>query len=334
MLPRYIDFFPEQASTVARNVDALYFFLILVTIFFTGLVAAMVIGFSIKYRKSAHPEAVQIEGSVPLEIFWTVVPLGISVVIFVWAAVVYFDLMKPPRDTMEIYVTAKQWMWKMQHPNGVREINQLHVPANTNVRLTMISQDVIHSFFVPEFRIKNDVLPSAYRYVWFNATKPGTYRLFCTEYCGTKHSAMRGQVIVMEPAAYQVWASGGAQGGTLASNGERQFTSLGCVTCHSGQSGSRGPNLAGVFGREETLADGRKVTVDDNYLRESVLNPQAKTVAGYEPIMPTFSGQVSEDTLIQLIAYIKSMPGEGGPAGAAKAQTEASQPPARGTTKK
>src|SRR5262245_39030188 len=196
MLRKYINLFPEQASTVAGKVDALYFFLVLITIFFSVLVASMVIGFSIKYRKSAHPVATQIEGSVPLEIFWSAVPLGISMVIFVWAAVLYFDLMRPPREAMDVYVTGKQWMWKIQHPSGVREINQLHVPVNTNVRMTMISQDVLHSFYVPEFRVKHDVLPNRYTYVWFNATKTGTYKIECTEYCGTKHSGMIGQVIV------------------------------------------------------------------------------------------------------------------------------------------
>jgi cytochrome c oxidase subunit 2 len=321
MLQKYINLFPEQASTVAGKVDALYFFLILITIFFTVLVGAMVIGFSIRYRKSAHPVATQIEGSVPLEIFWSAVPLGISMVIFVWAAVLYFDLMRPPREAMDIYVTGKQWMWKIQHPSGVREINQLHVPVNTNVRMTMISQDVLHSFFIPEFRVKHDVLPNRYTYVWFNATKTGTYRIECTEYCGTKHSGMIGEVVVLDPAAYQLWLSGGT-GGSLAQAGEQLFTSLGCVTCHSGESGARGPNLAGVYGTPQKLADGRTVVADDDYIRESVLNPQAKIVASYGPIMPTFAGQVSEDGLIQLVAYVKSLQGTAPPSGAAKSTAE------------
>ncbi|MBI2682284.1 MAG: cytochrome c oxidase subunit II [Acidobacteriales bacterium] len=314
MLSKYIPLWPEQASTVAGHMDLLYVFLVLNTIFFTVLVAVMVVAFSIKFRKSKHPVAVQIEGSVPLEIFWSAVPLGIAMVIFVWAAVLYFHLMRAPRESMEVYITGKQWMWKMQHPTGQREINQLHVPVNTNVRLTMISQDVIHSFFVPEFRIKHDVLPGRYTYAWFNATKPGTYHIFCTEYCGTKHSGMIGEVIVMEPAAYQLWLSG-STGGSLAQEGERQFASLGCVTCHSGQPGARGPNLEGVFGSNVKISDGRSVTADENYVRESILNPQAKIVAGYGPIMPTFAGQISEETLIQLVAFVKSKQGTGAKAG-------------------
>ena len=297
---------------MAWQVDGLYFFLILVSLFFIVLVSAMVILFSIRYRKSKNPVATQIEGSVPLEILWSVVPLGISLIIFVWGAVVYFELMRAPHQAMEIYVTGKQWMWKVQHPAGAREINQLHVPVHTNVRMTMISQDVIHSFFVPEFRIKHDVLPGRYSYAWFNATKTGTFHIFCAEYCGTKHSGMTGEVIVMEPAQYQAWLSGGSGGGSLASNGEKLFVSLGCVTCHSGESGARGPNLAGVFGTPQKMSDGTTVVADENYIRESVLNPQAKIVVGFQPIMPTFSGQISEESLMQLVAYIKSKQPEAG----------------------
>jgi cytochrome c oxidase subunit 2 len=304
---------------MAGKADALYLFLVGNTIFFTVLVAAMVIGFSIKYRKSKNPVATQIEGSVPLEIFWSAVPLGISMVIFVWSAILYFDYMRPPRDAMEVYVTGKQWMWKMQHPSGAREINQLHVPVNTNVRLTMISQDVLHSFYVPAFRVKHDVLPNRYTYVWFNATKTGTFQIFCAEYCGTKHSGMIGEVVVMDPAAYQLWLSGGTGGGSLAQAGEKLFSSLGCITCHSGESGARGPDLKGIYGTPQKLADGRTVVVNDDYIRESVLNPQAKIVAGFGPIMPTFSGQVSEEGLMQIVAYVKSLQGTNAPAAGAAA---------------
>ena len=304
---------------MAGKADALYLFLVGNTVFFTVLVAAMVIGFSIKYRKSKNPVATQIEGSVPLEIFWSAVPLGIAMVIFVWSALLYFDYMRPPRDAMEVYVTGKQWMWKMQHPSGAREINQLHVPVNTNVRLTMISQDVLHSFYVPAFRVKHDVLPNRYTYVWFNATKTGTFQIFCAEYCGTKHSGMLGEVVVMDPAAYQLWLSGGTGGGSLAQAGEKLFSSLGCITCHSGESGARGPNLNGIYGTPQKLADGRSVVVNDDYIRESVLNPQAKIVAGFGPIMPTFSGQVSEEGLMQIVAYVKSLQGTNAPAAGAAA---------------
>lgn len=309
MLPKYIPLWPERASTVAGHVDALYVFLIAVTVFFTVVVFAMVLGFSIRYRRARNPIATQIEGSNVLEIFWSAVPLAIAMVIFAWAAVLFFHLERAPKQSMEIYVTGKQWMWKIQHPSGNREINALHIPVNTNVRLTMISQDVIHDFFVPEFRVKHDVLPNRYTQIWFNATKTGTYHIFCAEYCGTKHSGMVGEVVVMEPAAYQAWLSGGT-GGSLAQQGEKLFTQYGCITCHSGESGARGPNLAGVYGSTVHLSDGRSVVADDNYVRESILSPQAKIVAGYGPIMPTFAGQISEDSLISLIAYVKSKAGE------------------------
>jgi cytochrome c oxidase subunit II len=307
MFSKYLPFFPDQASTMAWKVDALYLFLVATTIFFTGLIAAMVLTFSIKYRKEKNPVATQIEGSIPLEILWSVVPLGIAMVIYVWAAVLYFDMQRAPKESMEIYVVGKQWMWKVQHPSGPREINQLHVPLGKNVRLTMISQDVIHSFSVPEFRLKHEVLPGRYTQLWFNATKTGTFHLFCTQYCGTNHSAMIGQVIVMDPMMYESWLSGGSGEGSLASNGEKLFTSLGCVTCHSGQNGARGPNLAGVFGNPVKLSDGRTVVADENYVRESILNPQAKIVAGFGPIMPTFTGQINEESLIQLVAYVKGL---------------------------
>jgi cytochrome c oxidase subunit 2 len=307
MFSKYFPLFPDQASTVALQVDTLYFFLVALTIFFTALVAGMMVFFSIKFRKSVHPVATQIEGSVPLEILWSVIPTGIALFIYVWGAVLYFNLSRPPRNAMEVYVVGKQWMWKTQHPSGTREINQLHVPVGRPVRLTMISQDVIHSFFIPAFRTKMDVLPGRYSYMWFEANKPGTYHLFCGQYCGTKHSAMIGQVIAMEPSEYESWLSGGAGEGSLASNGEKLFSSLGCITCHTGTSGARGPNLAGLFGQPVKLSDGKTVTADENYVRESILYPQAKIVAGYQPIMPTFSGQVSEESLIQLVAYIKSL---------------------------
>lgn len=320
MLSDYIKLFPEQASSIAWKVDLLYAFLVLVTVFFTVLVGAMVIWFSIKYRKSQNPVATQIEGSAPLEILWSAVPLAIAMVIFVWSAVLYFEMMRPPKEAMDIYVTGKQWMWKIEHPSGVREINQLHVPVDRNIRLTMISQDVLHDFYVPEFRVKHDVLPGRYTYLWFRATQTGTFHIFCAEYCGTKHSGMVGEVIVMEPAQYQAWLSGGAGEGSLASGGEKLFTQLGCITCHSGQPGARGPDLNGVFGTPQKLGDGRTVVADENYVRESILSPQAKIVAGFGPIMPTFAGQVSEEGLIQLVAYVKSLqpkPGEK-PAAAAK----------------
>jgi cytochrome c oxidase subunit 2 len=225
----------------------------------------------------------------------------------VWGAVVFFHAQRPPKGAIEIYAVGKQWMWKFQHMDGQREINELHVPIGQPVKLTMISQDVIHSFFVPAFRVKQDVLPGRYTTVWFQATKTGKYHLFCAEYCGTQHSGMIGSVVVMEPAQYQAWLAGGGGEGSLAQSGEKLFQDLACNTCHRSDSGARGPDLAGVFGSQVTLQGGQKLAADEAYIRESILNPQAKLVMGFQPIMPTFQGQVSEEGLMQLVAYIKTL---------------------------
>lgn len=299
--------FPQQASTVAGQVDAFYLFLVLITTFFSLLVALLVLFFVIKYRKRPDRQAVQIHGSTLLEIVWTAIPLGISMVIFVWGAVLYYHIENPPRNALEIYGEAKQWMWKFQHPGGQREINTLHVPTGRPVKVTLISQDVIHDFFVPAFRVKQDVLPNRYVTAWFQATEPGSYHLFCAQYCGTNHSAMIGQVVVMKPEDYAEWLASGKAEGSLASMGEKLFQEFGCVTCHRPDSGARGPNLQGLYGRPVRLSDNRVVIADDNYIRESVLSPNAKIVAGFQPIMPTFQGVVSEEGLIQITEYIKHM---------------------------
>lgn len=299
--------FPARASTIAGQVDALYFFLIAVTVFFSTLIAVMILVFAIRFRRERNPKAKQIEGSLALEMTWTLIPLGISMVMFVWGATIYFNESRAPRGSMEIYAIGKQWMWKFQHVEGQREINELHVPAGRDVKMIMTSQDVIHSFFVPAFRIKADVLPNRYTSTWFHATTPGTYHLFCAEYCGTEHSGMIGQVVVMEPAAYEQWLSGGGAEGSLTSTGQKLFQELGCATCHRSDTQGRGPNLVGVFGKPVMLNDGRTVLADESYVRESVLNPGAKVVAGFQPIMPTFEGQVSEEGLVSLVAYIKSL---------------------------
>ena len=235
-------------------------------------------------------------------------------VIFFWGAVVYFKGRTPPRDSTEVYVVAKQWMWKLEHAEGQREINELHVPVGRDVKLIMTSQDVIHSFFVPAFRMKQDVLPGRYTVAWFRATKPGTYHLFCAEYCGTQHSGMIGSIVVLEPAQYEAWMSGGSTG-PLSATGEKIFAELGCVTCHRSDTQGRGPNLQGVFGKPVLLEDGRTVTADENYVRESILDPGAKVVNGFKPVMPTFQGLVSEEQLNALVAYVKSLskPGSPGP---------------------
>lgn len=304
--------FPDQASTMAPQVDALYLFLVLITAFFSLLIGALILFFAIKYKKRAGREAEQIHGSTLLEIIWTVIPLGISMVIFVWGATLYFHERRPPINALDVYGVGKQWMWKFEHPGGQREINALHVPMGRPVKVTLISQDVIHSFFVPAFRVKQDVLPNRYVNTWFEATKPGTYHLFCSQYCGTKHSAMIGEVVVMKPEDYETWLASGKAEGSLASNGEKLFQQLGCITCHRADSGARGPNLQGLYGRPVRLTDGREVMADDDYIRESVLQPNAKIVSGFQPIMPTFQGVVSEDDILQLIAYLKTLSEQGG----------------------
>jgi cytochrome c oxidase subunit 2 len=251
--------------------------------------------------------ATQIEGSNALEAIWTLIPFGIFMIMFIWGAGIYMTWAQPPPDAEEIFVVGKQWMWKFQHPEGQREIDQLHVPLGRAIRLTMISQDVIHSMFLPEFRVKQDVLPGRYTVTWFQTTKPGRYHLFCTQYCGTMHAGMIGEVVVMEPADYQGWLSGGSAEGSLASTGQKLFQQLGCTTCHRFDTQGRGPNLVGVYGKPVLLDDGRTVTADDNYIRESILTPGAKVVAGFKPIMPTFQGIVNEEQLLSLVAYVRSL---------------------------
>ena len=300
---------PPQASTVANDVDALYLFLVLVSAFFAVLIATLIVYFAIKYRRR-DPLSVgaRITGSVPLELLWTVIPLGISMVIFVWGASLFYRIARPPKDALDVYVVGKRWMWKVQHPDGQREINQLHVPIGRPVRLTMGSEDVIHSFYIPAFRVKWDVIPGRTTTAWFEATKTGEFHLFCAEYCGTKHSAMIGSVVVMEPADFQAWLGGGrGSGDSLADAGGKLFQSLGCASCHSGGPQAQGPVLQGLFGKQVKLADGSTVTADENYIRESIMNPQARLVAGFAPIMPPYQGQINEEGLLQLIAYVRSL---------------------------
>jgi cytochrome c oxidase subunit II len=300
-------FLPESASTISGYVDAHWAFLFAVMTFFTVLVAFLVIFFALKYRSDAYPVAKQIHGSVPLEIAWTLIPLGIAVFIFAWGAALYMRIFRPPTNSMDVYIVGKQWMWKAEHPGGQREINTLHVPVNRPVRLTIISQDVMHSYSIPDFRIKREAVPGRYTTVWFEATQIGTFHLFCTQYCGTKHSAMIGEVTTMAPQEYDRWLAQGGEG-SLAAGGEKLFQSMGCNTCHRGDSGARGPNLAGIYNTQVNLNDGHTVVADDAYLRESILQPAAKIAQGFQPIMPTFQGQLSEENLIQLIEYIKSIP--------------------------
>src|ERR1700752_1513390 len=299
---------PARASTTAGSVDALFIFLVILSAMVSVAIFTMIVVFALRYRHRQGVEAEQIEGSTVLEITWSVVPLGIFMVIFAWGAVIYFQERTPPRGANEVYVVAKQWMWKLEHEEGQREINELHVPVGRDVKLIMTSQDVIHSFYIPAFRIKQDVLPGRYTVAWFHATKPGTYHLFCAEYCGTMHSGMVGSVVVMEPKDYQAWMGGGGNQ-PLALTGEKLFSELGCVTCHRSDTQGRGPNLVGVFGKPVLLEDGRTVIADENYVRESILEPAAKIVRGFKPVMPTFQGQLSDEQLNALVEYVKSLAG-------------------------
>jgi cytochrome c oxidase subunit II len=314
-----IPLFPEQASTLAPRVDNLYFFIVAVTAFFALAVTVVVIVFAVKYRTD-DPLAVgaRIHGSIPLELAWSIIPFIISIVIFAWASDVFFDLVRPPDQTLEIYATGKRWMWKFQHIDGQNEINELHVPIGRAVKVTFTSEDVLHSLFFPAFRTKADAIPGRYSSVWFTATKLGEYHLFCAEYCGTRHSGMVGRVVVMEPAAYQAWLTGGAVGDTLSKRGEQLFNDLACNTCHrtDGTMG-RGPSLLNKFGQPQQLVDGTTVTVDESYVRESILTPQVKVAAGYSPSMPTFQGLLSEENVMALVEYVKTLKAPAGTASAA-----------------
>ena len=303
--------FPEQASTMATRIDALFFVLIGLSVFFGLLVAGMVVFLGIRYRSSAQVDRSNVmHESMALEFGWSFIPFLLAMGIFGWSAIVYADIYSPPDDSLEIYVIGKQWMWQVQHPLGKSEINQLHVPINQPVKLVMTSQDVIHSFYVPAFRIKQDVLPGRYTTMWFEATEPGEYHLFCAEYCGTDHSRMIGSVVAMLPQDYQAWLSGDVSSESMAEVGERLFTQNGCASCHLETDGGRGPSMHGIFGKEEMLEGGSTVLVDEVYLRESIVDPAAKIVAGYDPIMPSYAGTISEGGILQMVAYIKSLESE------------------------
>jgi cytochrome c oxidase subunit II len=300
--------FPEAASTIASKIDDFYIYLTAVSAVFVIVIFFTVIYFAIKYhRKSEDERPRPVHGNLPLEIAWSVIPLIISMTMFAWGAVLYFHAAKAPQNAMEIFVVGKQWMWKIQHIEGKREINELHVPIGQPVKLTMTSEDVIHSFFIPAFRVKMDVVPGRYTQLWFEPTKVGEYHLFCAEYCGTYHSGMIGRVVVMELAAYEAWLSGNtgaSTGESMVTKGEKLFGQFNCASCHGD---GRGPVLQGVYNKSVELNNGRNIKADEAYLRESILNPTAKIVAGYEPIMPTYAGQINEEQVMQLTAYLKSI---------------------------
>lgn len=318
-------FFPEQASAQAGQVDGIYFFMLAVTSFFSLLIATLVVVFAIKYRRRHKDEVgADIHGSLALELLWTIIPFLITMVMFAWGAKVFFDLYRPPAGAMEIFIVGKQWMWKAQHMDGMREINELHVPVGRPVKLIMGSEDVLHSFYVPAFRVKADVIPGRYNHLWFTATKAGRYHLFCAEYCGTKHSGMIGWIYAMEPSEFQAWLAGGTTNVTPAAAGAKLFEDFVCSSCHRDDALARAPQLKGLFGKNVELQGGGTAVADESYIRESIVQPQAKIVNGFPPIMPTFQGLVSEEQLLQLIAYVRSLgeaaPGTAVPAGAAPPQ--------------
>ncbi len=287
--------------------DALYFFMVLVSLIGLTIVILLVTSFSIMYSKKRHPVAVQIEGSTMLEATWTIIPLGLFLIMFVWGALIYFRVYTPPANAMNIYVVGKQWMWKAEHPGGQHEINSLHIPTGRAVQLTLISQDVFHSFSIPAFRVKREAIPGRYTTVWFEATTPGTYHLFCTQYCGTDHSHMVGDIVVMTPDDFKKWLASSTSGASLAQNGERLFASLSCAACHNARPDARGPSLANVYGAKLTMANGHTTIVDEAFLRDSILNPSQHVTQGYAPIMPTYQGQISEDGVIALVEFLKNL---------------------------
>ncbi|HVT03543.1 MAG TPA: cytochrome c oxidase subunit II [Thermoanaerobaculia bacterium] len=303
----HFPFFPEAASTIAPEVDKLYLFMVVVCGGVSLLVGVLVIYFAIVYRRRPENEIpVEYEPYHLMEALWIIIPGIVFIGMFLWGAKIFFMMSSVPRDALEINVTGRQWMWKFQHMGGQSEINQLHVPIGRPVKLLMSSEDVIHSFYVPAFRQKTDVLPRRVTTYWFQATKTGTFHLFCAEYCGTNHSGMVGWVTVMQAADYQAWLGGGTEGSPVV-EGKRLFDHYACNTCHTNDTTARGPVLAGLFGSTVSLRGGAKAVADENYIHESILNSQVKIVDGFEPIMPLFQGQMSESQVLQLIAYIKSL---------------------------
>src|SRR5882724_2583440 len=298
----------EQASATAVHLDYLTLYLLVVAAIFSTLIFALIFFFAIKYRRrSNHERPVEVHGALTLEIIWTVVPFILMMVMFVWGVNVFFEMSRPPDDAMNVYVVGKQWMWKTQHLEGQREINELHVPLGRPVRLTMTSEDVIHSFFMPAFRVKKDVLPGRYTSMWFEPTKLGTFHLFCAQYCGAFHAGMIGAVIVVEPDEYERWLMGGMQGESMEAAGERLFRENGCITCHLSDGTGPAPSLLGLYGNTVHLTNGQTLIADDAYIRESILSPAAKVVNGYKPVMPSFQGQLSEEQILNLVAYIRSL---------------------------
>jgi cytochrome c oxidase subunit II len=303
-----IQFFPDQASKMAGKVDTLLVWLVLTTGAVTFGIAAVMVFFLVKYRKRAAADRTPPKsGSLAVEVTWSVIPFFIFLGMFGWGAKIYFKESEDPKNALEVHVIGKQWMWKLEHLQGKREINELHVPVGRTIKLVMTSQDVIHSFFMPSFRIKEDVLPGRYTTQWFKPTKLGIYPIFCSQYCGTNHALMIGQVVVMSPTDFAAWLSTGRETLSVAQRGEQLFHSFGCSGCHSAQAAVRAPLLEGVYGSQVPLQNGQIVHADGKYIRDCILIPNTQIVAGFDPVMPSFQGRLSEDDLFALITYIKSI---------------------------
>lgn len=307
--------FPEAASTIAPRIDALFWFITWLTVALSLLIAGLIVYFSVKYRRASNADRTPYRVNSKLEMLWIIGPVPVLLLIFFWSSDLFIELRRAPDDAMQVSVVGRQWMWKFQHPTGRREIDVLHVPVNRPVKLTMISQDVIHSFYVPAFRVKQDVLPGRYTTLWFEADKVGDFHLFCAEYCGTNHSRMIGKISVLSETDYEAWLAGRGPDDPPRLGGAELFEKFRCASCHAtGETTApRAPALAGLFGQPVRLADGSTVTADENYLRESILRPQAKIVAGFQPIMPSFEGQLSEEDVLELIRYMRSLTAAGGP---------------------
>ena len=299
---------PQAASGYARQINFLFGSLLVIAFLTAGLVFFLMLFFANKYRHGANVDrSGTTKKTWRFEVSWTVATLLVFVGLAVWGASIYVHLYNPPENALQIFVVGKQWMWKAQHPGGQREINELHVPVDQPVRLVLASQDVIHSFFIPALRIKQDVVPGRYETMWFRADRVGRYHLFCAEYCGTDHAKMGGWVTVMNPRDFASWLQ--AQGGqrTLAAQGQQLFRRYGCSGCHDPGGTARAPDLNGLFGSPVPLSDGSVVIADESYVRDSILDPKKQVAAGYAPVMPTFAGQISEDDLAKLVAYIQSI---------------------------
>jgi cytochrome c oxidase subunit II len=302
---------PEAASEFAGKVDTIIWFVTVISLIFFLLITFFLVYFAIKYRRrKENEETPYITGSHILEAVWTIIPSILLIVIFAYGFIVFREMRTPPKDALEINVTGRQWLWQFKYNNGKTEVNELHVPEGKPIKLVMKSEDVNHGFFVPAFRVKQDLMASMYTQLWFTATKTGTYDLFCTQYCGTGHSAMLGKIVVMSPEEYEKWEKSEEKvaGAPSAEHGKELYVQRGCNACHS-IDGSRivGPTWKGLWGKEEVMQDGQKITVDENYVRESILEPQAKIVNGFPPVMPSFKGVVSDEDISGIIAFMKTL---------------------------